>query len=146
MSKPFLTVRLPESEKIRFKAWLKTQSVENRVQCQNLMVKTILGIDRRAKMFVPVDKGFLKTGIHPTFTADRLGGSVYNQRDYAPYVEFGTGTKVVAPADVAEYAMTFKGRGIRKVNNIARPYLFPAVRIGQKEMFAKLEQMGFKHK
>ena len=137
------TVKLPESEKAKFKAWTDKLTKENRRQCQNIMVGTITGIARKAAMFAPVNTSFLKTGIRPTFTNDRLGGTVYNARLYAPYVEFGTGDMVVAPSDVADYAMTFKGKGIRKVNNRARPYLFPAVRIGQKEMIAKLKQLGF---
>ena len=145
MSK-FITVKLPESEKAKFKAWTNSLSAENRRECERLIVNTAEGIKRKATMFAPVDKDFLRTSLHTAYTPDRLGASVYTNRDYAPYQEFGTGSGVVAPPDVADYAMTFKGKGLRRVNNRAQPYLFPAVRIGQKEMMAKLEQMGFTKK
>jgi hypothetical protein len=143
MSK-FVNISLPPSEQAKFKAWTKKLSAENRTKCQMLIVNTTYRIARHAQMFAPVRTGFLKTSIHPVVSDDGLSGMVYTYRHYAPYVEFGTGTKVVAPADVADYAMTFKGRGIRKVNQRAQPYLFPAVRIGVKEMMTRLEQMGFK--
>lgn len=149
MSNKFMTVRMPESEKAKFKAWTETLSAENKVECKKIVINTIQGIDRRAKMFAPVNKrigrgGFLRASIHPRYNADGLGGSVYTNTSYAAYQEFGTGTGVVAPEDVKEYAMTFKGEGKRKVNMRAQPYLFPAVRIGQKEMLQKLENLGFK--
>jgi hypothetical protein len=145
----FITVRLPESEKAKFKDWLSKQNAEIKRECQILIVSTLYDIDRNAKMFVPHDTGFLAGSLHPKINADKLGGTVgaYDEkggRYYAPYVEFGTGTGVVAPADVADYAITFKGKGVRKVNTRAQPYLFPAARIAQQRMFEKLEEMGFK--
>lgn len=135
---------LPESEKAKFRSWINKLSEENNRDVKMAVRTAIMNTDRRAKMFVPVDKGFLKSSITPAFTNDGFGGSVFTHRKYAPYPEFGTGTGVVAPSDVRDYAMTFKGRGIRKVNKRAQPYLFPAWRLAQKELFAKLEQMGFK--
>jgi hypothetical protein len=140
----FMTVSMPESEQERFRQWMKSLSQENTNQCKRLVVSTVYSIARHAMMFAPVDKGVLKTSIHPAINSNRMGGKVFTQRKYAPYVEFGTGTKVVAPADVADYAITFKGAGIRQVNLRAQPYLFPAVRIGLLEMEAKLNLMGFK--
>lgn len=139
-----MTVSMPQSEQDRFRDWMKSLSDDNTKQCQRLVVVTVHSIARHAKMFAPVDSSLLKTSIHPLINSNRMGGKVYTQRGYAPYVEFGTGTRVVAPADVADYAITFKGRGTRQVNNRAQPYLFPAVRIGLLEMHAKLELMGFK--
>jgi hypothetical protein len=145
----FITVRLPERERERFKAWLSQQKEETKRECQNLMMITLYNIDRNAKSFAPRNTGFLASSIHPKINADKLGGSVgaYDEkggRYYAPYVGFGTGAGVVTPVDVADYAITFKGKGVRKVNTRAQPYLFPAVRIEQQKMFDKLEQMGFK--
>jgi HK97 gp10 family phage protein len=45
---------------------------------------------------------------------------------YAPYVEFGTGGEVNVPAGYEDFAIQFKGKGIRKINLRARPYLIPA--------------------
>lgn len=139
-----MTVRMPESEKIRFQKWLTSLSEESKYECKKVVIGTIYTIERRAKMFAPVRYGFLRSSIHSQISNDGLGGSVYTNRNYAPYREFGTGEKVVTPPDVREYAMEFKGRGLRKVNTPASPYLFPAVRLGLKEMEYKLEKLGFK--
>ena len=139
---------MPESEKADFRRWVYSLKSENMAQCRTLIVQTVMNTARRAKMFAPRSKkvgegAFLISSIRPVISHNELGGSVYTQRYYAPYVEFGTGTGVVAPSDVADYAMTFKGRGIRKHNQRAQPYLFPAWRLAQKELMEKLKQMGF---
>jgi hypothetical protein len=41
-------------------------------------------------------------------------------------VEFGTGGTVNVPAGYEDFAMQFKGKGIRKINLKPRPYLIPA--------------------
>lgn len=46
--------------------------------------------------------------------------------DYAPYLEFGTGGNVQIPAGFEELAIQFKGKGKRKINIKAKPYLIPA--------------------
>lgn len=124
---------------------------ENKRQCQYLIYKTSQDIVRRAKMFAPVNFGFLRSSIGRNLTANKLGAEIaaggmgkgVNVK-YAPYPEFGTGTKVVVPSDLKDYAIQFKGKGIRKVNQRAQPYFFPAVRISINEMTARLRQMGFK--
>jgi hypothetical protein len=139
-----MNITLPESEQAKFKAWTNQLAQDNKIKCKVIIQNAVLKIDRNAKMFAPVNLSFLKSSIHPRFNSDGMGGEVYTGRKYAPYVEFGTGTKVVAPADVAAYAMTFKGKGLRKHNQRAQPYLFPAWRLAQKEMIKKLNDMGFK--
>lgn len=54
------------------------------------------------------------------------GISVAARKKYAAYVEFGTGDLVDIPQGWEQYAAKFKGAGIRKVNNRARPYLIKA--------------------
>ena len=142
----FITLKLPDSEKAAFSEWIYSQKSETVADVRKLVKKTLEDISRRTKQFAPVDHGYLRSSVRVVNSHNELGGSVFVGRHYSPYVEFGTGTKVVAPADVSEYAMTFKGRGVRKVNLRAQPYFFPAVRISQKEMMARLEQMGFKKK
>src|SRR5688572_5665052 len=59
--------------------------------------------------------GGLRSGIH-TAEIDKFTFQVISARDYSPYVEFGTGAYVDVPAGLEEYAMQFKGKGIREVN------------------------------
>jgi phage gpG-like protein len=71
------------------------------------------------------DLGGLANSVQVKSTAN--GGTVGAYVHYAPYVEFGTGGKVNVPAGLEQYAMQFKGKGIKQINLSARPYLFPAV-------------------
>jgi len=92
-----------------------------------------------AKSFAPVNKmiGYgpgLKSSIR-TFNKG-LTGEVIVGVGYGAYVEFGTGSKVQVPGELKDYAMQFKGAGIRKVNTWAQPYLYPAFFINR-EKFKK---------
>lgn len=53
-----------------------------------------------------------------------LEGEVGYKNQYAPYVEFGTGTKVNIPQGLEKYAMTFYVSGKGRLP--AKPFLFPA--------------------
>lgn len=62
---------------------------------------------------------------------------------YAPYVEFGTGNRVSLTylKDIGlpdSYAAKFKGKGIKQVNLPARPYFFPAIIDGRKDLEKRL--------
>lgn len=147
MPKPYVII--PPSEIERFKAFTRGVSEQNRQECDQLIKHTAMTTQRRAMMFAPVNFGFLRRSVG--YKIDGMmsaliwaggAGSGINVK-YAPYVEFGTGTRVSVPGDVKEYAIQFKGAGLRKVNNRAQPYFFPALRLSTKEMFAKLKQMGF---
>jgi hypothetical protein len=149
MSKAY--VILPASEVRKFNQWTYTITKENRQQCSSLINKHAMMMTRRAMMFAPVNFGFLRASIGRSFTHGSLQATVSAggqgkgvNVNYAPYVEFGTGTRVVVPDDVKDYAIQFKGAGLRKVNNRAQPYFFPAVRLGFREMMIELNKMGFK--
>lgn len=79
-----------------------------------------------AKSFVVVGKagGGLKQSIRAVTKGKT--GEVKVGASYGPYVEYGTGAKVIVPTELKEYAMQFKGKGIRQVNLSARPFLYPA--------------------
>ncbi len=150
-----LVITLPEMERLKFKRWLESQSEKTRRECQTLIHRTAFDIKRRAKMFAPVNDGFLKSSINTPINGNRMGATIEAGGQskkgmwvkYAPYVEFGTGTGVIVPDDpqgLKLYAFQFKGAGKRKVNNRAQPYFFPAVRISINEMIVRLNQMGFK--
>ena len=57
---------------------------------------------------------------------DKVIYTVGSRLKYAPYVEFGTGGTVNVPAGYEDFAIQFKGKGIRKINLRPRPYLIPA--------------------
>ena len=154
MSK-FVNIELPQMEKLKFQRWIKGLSEDTRKDCERLIYKTAYDIERKAKMFAPVNYGFLRTSISTHLDQNRMGAIIeaggQSKRGmwvkYAPYVEFGTGTKVQVvddPQGLKVYALQFKGAGKRKVNNRAQPYFFPAFRIATREMLIRLNQMGFK--
>lgn len=92
-------------------------------------------IELDAKNNAPIDNGKLRQSIYEEQTDEKglsrkiaVGGAA---REYAPYQEFGTGTKVdlkyLVEAGLPEsYAMQYKGKGIREVNLKPQPFLFPA--------------------
>jgi phage gpG-like protein len=94
---------------------------------QDQTQKFLLKVELEAKLAVVADLGGLRGFIKATPTSDKMGGVVGAYVHYAPYVEFGTGAKVKVPKGLEDYAMQFKGKGIRKVNLPARPFLFPSV-------------------
>jgi len=76
---------------------------------------------------------------------DKKTARVYNKKLYAPFVEFGTGDNV----DLSElkelgipenYALQFKGQGIKKVNLPARPHLFPSASANFKVLFDNIQK------
>ena len=65
------------------------------------------------------------------------------KKNYAPYVEFGTGSKVdltdmLALGIPSSYAAQFKGKGIKKINLPARPFLFNSARKGLQMLLLRL--------
>ena len=87
-----------------------------------------LAIQSKAKRDVVVDNGMLRNSIQlkEINQGDKIVYTVGSALRYAPYVEFGTGGLVNVPAGFESFAIQFKGKGVRKVNLRARPYLIPA--------------------
>ena len=93
-----------------------------------------------AKIYAPKDLGKLAQSIHKKENS-KLSYSAVVGVIYAPYIEFGTGTKVnlnyLKNAGIPEsYAMKFKGKGIKQVNLQPRPYLYPAF-LNQRKQYIK---------
>jgi HK97 gp10 family phage protein len=87
-----------------------------------------LAIQSKARRDVVVDNGILRNSIQlkEVNTGDKIMYTVGSRLRYAPYVEFGTGGTVSVPAGYEDFAMQFKGKGLRKINLRPRPYLIPA--------------------
>jgi HK97 gp10 family phage protein len=90
-----------------------------------------LAIQSKARKSVAsnsTDKGRLVGSIQlkEVNTGDKIVYTVGSRLKYAPYVEFGTGGTVNVPAGYEDFAIQFKGKGIRKINLRPRPYLIPA--------------------
>lgn len=91
------------------------------------MVDATNDTTREAQNAAPnTPRNFLRNDIKSIFNKVKLFAKSGTSKEYGPYVEFGTGTMVDVPAGLESYAMQFKGKGVKKVNLPARPYLFPA--------------------
>lgn len=89
----------------------------------------LLKIESEAAKKVPVDTGDLKNSIQSKpikQTKNKVEGTVLVGKNYAPYVEFGTGTEVVVPQELQNFAKQFKANPkIKNVNLPARPFFYP---------------------
>lgn len=61
------------------------------------------------------------------YDGDGYGSEVGFNKHYSPYIEYGTGTNVDVPAGFEDFAMQFKGAGVRQVNIKPMPYFHPAI-------------------
>ena len=85
----------------------------------------------------------LKGSIDTKLTPD--GAEMFSTVHYAPYVEFGTGSKYVSPNDATElgipssYIAQFKGKGIKEVNLKPRPFFYVSAARAYNNMLARIE-------
>ena len=114
----------------------------------------------RAKQSAPLDNGGLRGSIDAE--ASGKGVDVFANAEYAPYVEFGTGSKV-SLTDMKElgipdsYAAQFKGRGFTgkipveveknkwrmvqfPINLSPRPFFFSSARVGFNNMLKRIDK------
>lgn len=104
-------------------------SKEKKAEVNQEVVISTLMIESGAKRDAPVAGkgkfgGFLRSHIYSV--TKWLAGAIWSDVPYAPYQEFGTGSKVEVPAGWEDFAMQFKGKGIRQVNIKAIHYMFNA--------------------
>jgi HK97 gp10 family phage protein len=110
----------------------------------------VIEIAAKAKQQVPVKTGALKASIRHAKYQPGKGASVSagntNVR-YAPYVEFGTGTRFQIPvyqnlnmSDLEAYALTFK-KSKKLIGVPHRPYMFSAYSEVFTSMIKKLKSI-----
>ena len=104
---------------------------------------SMLKIEEKAASKVRVNTGNLKNSIQSTpikVTKKEITGGVEVGAEYAPFVEFGTGTAVKIPTELTEFAGEFKGAGLKEVNLPARPFFYPEVFNQRKELPKRIEK------
>ena len=92
-------------------------------EVSDVVDKHIFDINREQVSLTRVDTGYLKNS-NNFDVQDKKYKEIFNNANYAAFVEFGTGNMVKVPTELAEYARQFKGKGIRNVNLPARPFFF----------------------
>lgn len=96
-------------------------------------------IKEDAKSRVPVDTGKLRQSISSQKEED-ISYKIYSAEPYAAYMEFGTGGSVDVPKGWEGLAAKFKGKGIKKINLPAQPYMYPAFKAGSKQYVKDLDK------
>ena len=100
----------------------------------------------QAKELAPVDTGNLKGSIHMDvkINADTVEGRVYTNLEYAPYVEFGTGSKGAGtyPYSIKGLSLAYRSSPwcyldeddnlIWTAGQPAQPYMYPALKNNEK--------------
>ena len=107
---------------------------EVRKDIKDITYANALEIKRNASKLAPINKkkngGTLRqSGKVFKSSKDRkeISYRVAFLAKYAAYMEFGTGGLVSVPAELKDLALKFKGKGIRKVNLMPQPFLYPSL-------------------
>ena len=138
-----IKLSLPAKEMREFRKWTEKISKEEHEKLQNLVARSGQLIDMQAKLDAPVNTGRLRTSITPSYSSDKLTFTIEVNANYGPYMEFGTGKMVRILPGYADIASQFRGKGIRRVNLKAKPYLFDNFERVNKAFLAELKKMGF---
>lgn len=88
---------------------LKKLGKEVADEADDVMTYSAYRVDRDAKKNVVVDTGDLRASIH--VINKYLDKEVKTDKTHAPFVEFGTKSKVDVPQGLESYAMQFKSSG-----------------------------------
>lgn len=103
---------------------LEKMSKEAVNEVSDVVDKHIFDINREQVSLTRVDTGYLKrsNGFEVT---DKKYKEIFNNANYAAFIEFGTGKGVNVPTELQQYARQFKGWSMgRQVNLPARPFFF----------------------
>lgn len=147
-------IEIPHNEIRGFNDWLERDGASLRGECQKLIVKATEIFVKGAKYDAPANHGLFRSSVRSKYSKDKLSsvvsvgdneaaGSV-NNVDYAPYMEFGTGSKVQIPEGWGKYAAQFKGQGIRDVNIAPKPFFVRNYERVFKRFYKELNKLGFK--
>ena len=108
-----------------------------------LINASALKIESDAKHRVPTDTGRLRSSIK-TEKFGGVGRRVYTNVEYAPYVEFGTKSRVettISGVDYSDVAIQFKKSSGGGGGVSPRPYLFPAFEAEKPKLVKNLKRL-----
>ena len=142
MPKKFIDINLSPEEIRKGLKQIKNWEVKKKGQAVQAVASSALAIQREAKRAAPVDTGRLRAGIVPEFSPSGLTAKIFVRNVvYAPYREFGTGSKVEIPKGYEAFAAQFKGKGVRQVDSKAQPHLIPAFENEQPKFIKKIKKI-----
>lgn len=136
-------VKINQADLVKLNKKLAMLQKFSKQELSNEIGRGAMEIVGRAKQSAAKDTGALRQSINSE--ASGKGVDVFANANYAPYIEFGTGSQV-SLADMKElgipdsYAAQFKGKGIREVNLPARPFFFSSARVGFNNMLKRIDK------
>jgi HK97 gp10 family phage protein len=136
-------IKINQSDLAKLNKKLAQLQKFSKQELSNEIGRSAMEIVGRAKQSAAKDTGGLRQSINAE--ASGKGVDVFANADYAPYIEFGTGSQV-SLTDMKElgipdsYAAQFKGKGIREVNLPARPFFFSSARVGFNNMLKRVDK------
>jgi hypothetical protein len=136
-----ISVNIKGLDKLLKKVENKSQSIKEEVDGElELFCQTVA---RKAKQRVPKDIGGGGGLAASTYFQKNkeFDYTLFSAKKYAPYVEFGTGGLVKVPPELQEYALQFKGRGVKKINIKPQPYFFNSFFEERPKLLARLRKI-----
>ena len=118
---------------------LRKYSKEAEQLIEGITEQSARKIEKDAKQHAPANFGKLGQSIN-AFKEGKASWIIRANAPYAAYVEFGTGGLVNVPTELKDIAITWKGKGIRKINLRPRPYMYPALLKGRNEYLETLKK------
>ena len=119
---------------------IKTLVPEKEDAIEDLLIDFVTEVNAVQVRRAPIDKGFLRKSIFWS-RVGKLQFGLFSNAPYAAYVEFGTGAGVSVPKGLEDYAIQFKGRGLKVVNLPARPYFFPPFLAKKQELLNDVDRI-----
>ncbi len=105
------TIGISPAELKRFQSQLKKVSEKKTIKLKQVVENSTKRILADAKRNVPRYTSDLATSLRDIYSVNKLSARVWTNKFYAPYVEFGTKSRVQIPPEIAQYASQFKGKG-----------------------------------
>lgn len=132
-----ITIEVNSEEVIKdLEKYLKrvTKQIPQQIDKTGLRIRTL------ASAKAPIDKNRLKPSI--TYArAKPFEGKVFTRVAYAGFQEFGIGAGLNIPQGAEKAAQEYKGKGLRKVNMRAQPFMFPAAESYRKEFIQQITRI-----
>ena len=125
-----------------------------KIQVEKAVQKAALLVEGQAKLLCPVDTGALRESIHTKVekNGNEVKGVVYTATEYAPFVEFGTGTKGQGtyPQQIDGLNLQYRqdgwafedpktGETIWTHGQEAQPFMYPALEMNKKKVESILQ-------
>lgn len=131
----------------------KLNNISQTEQVKEAMNKAVLLVHGQAKALAPVNTGNLAGSIHPKVTTQgkTIIGKVYTNVSYAPFVEFGTGSKGNGTYPNKKIALAYRSTPwvytpdggetfYHTEGQVAQPYMYPAIKRNEKKIKAMFKE------